>query len=146
MSTSDFLISASPQEIRLRSDLLSDGRFGQLADAHKAICSACCCSPGEWIMCSTTGRRGSPRLLAPPSPSTCLPLAEFIDFFAVEGGGAGAQTERRSLTDSVPAAVLVRDGGRCRKCRSARNLEVDHIVPPSKGGAVKLARSMTQSA
>jgi 5-methylcytosine-specific restriction endonuclease McrA len=32
------------------------------------------------------------------------------------------------------AEVLSRDGARCRRCRTAANLEVDHIIPVSKGG------------
>ena len=30
--------------------------------------------------------------------------------------------------------MLLRDGARCRRCRTAVNLEIDHIVPVSKGG------------
>ena len=30
--------------------------------------------------------------------------------------------------------MIVRDGGRCRDCYSAINLQIDHIVPLSKGG------------
>jgi hypothetical protein len=41
---------------------------------------------------------------------------------------------RSRLADSVRARIMVRDGGRCRRCGSTRSLEVDHIVPVSKGG------------
>ena len=38
------------------------------------------------------------------------------------------------VPDSMRAAVLVRDGGRCRRCRRSIKLEMDHIIPVSKGG------------
>ena len=41
------------------------------------------------------------------------------------------------------AAVVVRDGGRCRKCRRAINLEMDHIVPVSKGGKTEESNLQT---
>ena len=41
---------------------------------------------------------------------------------------------RIHIPDGVRVAVLVRAGGRCRRCRSATNLEVDHLIPISKGG------------
>ena len=40
----------------------------------------------------------------------------------------------RHVPDSVRAQVIVRDGGRCRRCGSARQLEIDHIIPFSKAG------------
>ena len=125
----------SPREIRLPHDLLNDGRFKQLADAHKAhlLCLLLLAARMDNVLPNRPAKLAA--LMGATEPLDLLPLAEFVDFFSVEGGGAGAPTERRSLTDSVRAAVLVRDGGRCRKCRSARNLEVDHIVPLSKGGS-----------
>jgi 5-methylcytosine-specific restriction endonuclease McrA len=32
------------------------------------------------------------------------------------------------------AAVIARDGGKCRKCGSTEHLQVDHIRPVAKGG------------
>ena len=40
-------------------------------------------------------------------------------------------------------AVLVRDGGRCRKCKRAINLEMDHIVPVSRGGKTEESNLQT---
>jgi hypothetical protein len=61
-------------------------------------------------------------------------LADFISIVSVESD-PGLCSERRSVSDAIRAAVMVRDGARCRRCGSARNLEIDHIVPISKGGA-----------
>jgi transcriptional regulator NrdR family protein len=42
---------------------------------------------------------------------------------------------RESIPQDVMDSVWNRDGGRCVKCGSQENLEFDHIIPFSKGGA-----------
>jgi hypothetical protein len=42
---------------------------------------------------------------------------------------------RRSIPKSVQREVWRRDQGRCVSCGSRENLEYDHIIPVSKGGA-----------
>jgi hypothetical protein len=74
------------------------------------------------------------RLIGATEP---LELSAFTDFLAFGGTEKATWQDRlakRRVPDSLRAAVLVRDGGRCRKCRRATNLEIDHIVPVSKGG------------
>lgn len=44
------------------------------------------------------------------------------------------RVERGKVSNRMRFAVYKRDGNRCRKCGSTRNLEVDHIYPISKGG------------
>jgi len=46
-----------------------------------------------------------------------------------------ARTTREAIPDDVKALVWQRDGGRCVKCESNENLEFDHIIPVSMGGA-----------
>jgi hypothetical protein len=41
----------------------------------------------------------------------------------------------RSITEDVKDAVWRRDEGKCIQCGSNENLEFDHIIPHSKGGA-----------
>ena len=44
-------------------------------------------------------------------------------------------TQRRRWK-ALRRLVLARDGYRCRRCGRAGRLEVDHVVPPRRGGAV----------
>ena len=55
-----------------------------------------------------------------------------------------ALADEAHASAEVPVgAVLVRDGGRCRKCRRAIKLEMDHIVPVSKGGETEESNLQT---
>ena len=45
------------------------------------------------------------------------------------------ETRSRHISQSVKDKVWNRDGGRCIECGSNEDLEFDHIIPHSKGGA-----------
>jgi hypothetical protein len=62
-------------------------------------------------------------------------LGEFIEFSPVECTTLQDRIASRRISDETRAMVMVRDGGRCRRCRRATNLEIDHVVPVSKGGS-----------
>jgi hypothetical protein len=49
-------------------------------------------------------------------------------------GGMQAQ-DTRYIPDQLRRAILTRDNYRCRYCGSNASLELDHIIPLSKGGA-----------
>src|SRR4029077_14862607 len=53
------------------------------------------------------------------------------------------RSAKRRIPDPVRAEVLLRDGARCRRCRTAVNLEVDHIIPVSKGGKTEESNLQT---
>jgi hypothetical protein len=46
-----------------------------------------------------------------------------------------AKKRSRTITQAVKDRVWNRDGGKCIQCGSNENLEFDHIIPFSKGGA-----------
>ena len=50
----------------------------------------------------------------------------------------GEQTKRPHIPQEVVDAVYKRDGGRCVRCGSTENLQLDHIVPFLKGGATSV--------
>jgi len=45
------------------------------------------------------------------------------------------QKKSRRISQDVKDKVWNRDGGKCVECGSNENLEFDHIIPHSKGGA-----------
>jgi hypothetical protein len=46
-----------------------------------------------------------------------------------------SKKKRTAISTSIKDQVWKRDGGKCVECNSKENLEFDHIIPFSKGGA-----------
>jgi 5-methylcytosine-specific restriction endonuclease McrA len=64
--------------------------------------------------------------------------AEFYDMLAeaITGDVSGeTQRVRRSIPPNVRHEVWRRDAGRCVQCGSQERLELDHIIPHSRGGS-----------
>jgi HNH endonuclease len=122
------------REIKLPYDLLNDIRFRQLPDAQKAhlICLLLLSARMNNLLPNNPVKLE--RLIGATEPLDIGAFAAFVDFLEVEKPNWEDRFANRRVPDGLRAAVLVRDGGRCRKCRRAINLEMDHIVPVSKRG------------
>jgi 5-methylcytosine-specific restriction endonuclease McrA len=53
----------------------------------------------------------------------------------MRGEEKGLKKRSSSIPQPVKMAVVTRDGGKCRRCRSTQDLQYDHIVPYSRGGS-----------
>ena len=62
-------------------------------------------------------------------------LRKQIKLELTESGHISYTGKRMSIPTDVQDAVWNRDGGKCVQCGSKENLEFDHIIPFSKGGA-----------
>jgi 5-methylcytosine-specific restriction enzyme A len=122
------------REIRLPYDLLNDTRFRQLSDARKAHLLCLLLLAARMDNFLPNHRLKLERLIGATEILDLSELAEFLEVAVLERPSYGDRLASKRVPDSVRAAVIVRDGGRCRNCYSAVNLQIDHIVPLSKGG------------
>jgi hypothetical protein len=132
----------SRKEIRLPYDLLSDIRFRQLPDAKKAhlICLLLLSARMENVL------PNNPIKLEQLIGATdSVDLSAFTDFvaFAQEEPNHIDRDAKKQIPDHVRTAVLLRDEARCRKCRTVLHLEIDHIIPVSKGGKTEESNLQT---
>ena len=131
------------REIKLPYDLLNDIRFRQLPDASKAhlICLLLLSARMHNLLPNSPVKLE--RLIGATEPLDLSAFADFVDFTTAEKTSWQDRVANRRVPDSMRAAVLVRDGGRCRKCRRSIKLEMDHIVPVSKGGKTEESNLQT---
>jgi len=122
------------REIRLPYDLLNDLRFRELPDAHKAhlLCLLLLAARMNNLLPNRPVKLE--RLIGATEPLDLNAFSDIVDFSVQEQPTWQDRLSNRRVPDSMRATVLVRDGGRCRRCRRSINLEMDHIVPVSKGG------------
>jgi len=124
----------SRREIRLPYDLLNDLRFRKLPDASKAhlICLLLLSARMDNVLPNNPLKLE--QLIGATDSVDLSAFSDFVAFAEVEDPRYEDRAARRRIPDAIRAAVLLRDGARCRRCRAAVNLEVDHILPLSKGG------------
>ena len=124
----------SRKEIRLSYNLLNDLRFRQLPDARKAhlICLLLLSARMDNVLPNNPLKLE--QLIGATDSLDLSALAEFVAFTQVDAPTYEDRLAKRRIPDPLRAEVLLRDGARCRRCRTAVNLEIDHIVPVSKGG------------
>ena len=122
------------REIRLPCDLLLDQRFRELPDVWKAhlLCMLLLAARMDDALPASPHKLES--LIGATEPVEVEGLRSFIRHVSVNRTCDEDHTARIHIPDSVRVSVLVRDGGRCRICRSSTNLEIDHLIPVSKGG------------
>ena len=60
---------------------------------------------------------------------------EFVSSMSIEVLKSTKSKRTRTITQNVKDRVWNRDGGKCVQCDSNENLQFDHIIPFSKGGA-----------
>jgi len=130
-------------EIRLPYDLLNDIRFRQLPDAYKAhlLCLLLVSARMDNLLPNSPIKLE--RMIGATEPLDLSVFADFVDFSLMERPSFEDRLANRRVPDSIRATVLVRDGGRCRRCRRSINLEMDHIVPVSKGGKTEESNLQT---
>jgi len=124
----------SRREIRLPYDLLNDLRFRQLPDTSKAhlLCLLLLSARMDNVLPNNPLKLE--QLIGATDSVDLSALSEFVAFAAVEEPTYVDRLARKRIPDALRSEVLLRDGARCRRCRMTLNLEVDHIVPVSKGG------------
>lgn len=133
----------SRREIRLPYDLLNDLRFRKLPDARKAhlICLLLLSARMDNVLPNNPLKLE--QLIGATDSVDLRALTDFVAFAEVEEPTYEDRFARRRIPDQLRTEVLLRDGARCRRCRTAVNLEVDHIVPVSKGGRTDEANLQT---
>src|SRR5260370_35837117 len=106
------------REIKLPSDLLNDIRFRQLPDARKAhlICLLLLSARMNNLLPNSPIKLE--RLIGATEPLDLSAFAEFVDFTSGEKPNWQDPVANRRVPDSIRAAVLLRDGARCRKGRT----------------------------
>ncbi len=133
----------SRREIRLPYDLLNDLRFRRLPDASKAhlICLLLLSARMDNLLPNSPIKLE--QLIGATDSVDLSAFAEFVAFAEVEEPTYEDRSAKRRIPDSLRAEVLLRDGARCRRCHRAINLEVDHIIPVSKGGETEESNLQT---
>ncbi len=133
----------SRREIRLPYDLLNDIRFRQLPDAKKAhlICLLLLSARMDNVL--PNNRVKLERLIGATDAVDLGAFGDFVAFAQAEQRTYEDRLAKRRISDSVRAMVRLRDGARCRRCRTAVRLEVDHIIPVSKGGKTEESNLQT---
>lgn len=124
----------NPPWIKLQRALLDDYEFSSLPDHAKGHLMLC------WLFASQNEGR------VPDDAKFLerkLGLNKPLDLGLLVAHGFliyGAESEKREkwpsryISDAVRAEVMARDGGKCTACGDKENLEIDHVVPVSKGG------------
>ena len=70
--------------------------------------------------------------------SKSSPITAYIEFETSPAPLPYEQTRRSPIPEAIRSEVWRRDGGCCVHCGSKENLQFDHIIPISRGGATSV--------
>ncbi len=128
----------SPPWIKLYNELFDDYEFSALPDALKGQLILI------WLLASRMDNRipydaawVSKRISStePVDLDELLARGFIVEHDAETARGKREEWPSRYISDAVKQEVMERDEGKCRQCGTTENLEFDHIIPVSKGGA-----------
>jgi HNH endonuclease len=133
----------SRKEIRLPYDLLNDIRFRQLPDVKKAHLICLLLLSARMDNALPNNPIKLEQLIGATDSLDLSAFSDFVVFAELEQPTYSDRLAKRRIPYQLRAKVLLRDGARCRKCRALIRLEVDHIVPVSKGGRTEESNLQT---
>src|ERR1700684_3890336 len=107
------------RESRLPYDLLNDIRFRQLPDAKKAhlLCLLLLSARMDNLLPNNPLKLE--QLIGATDSVDLSAFADFVAFAQIEGPTYEDRSAKRRISEGVRAEVLLRDGARCRGCRTA---------------------------
>ena len=133
----------SRKEIRLPYDLLNDLRFRQLTDVKKAhlVCLLLLSARMDNVLPNNPIKLE--QLIGATDSIDMSALSDFVVFAQLEQPIHSDRLAKKRIPYRLRAEVLLRDSARCRRCRTPIRLEVDHIIPVSKGGKTEESNLQT---
>jgi hypothetical protein len=125
-----------PPWIKNYVDLLHDEDYHDLGAPERALLH------GLWMLAAVRGNgrvSASPVYLRSQLMLRKLPLSALVDagWISIKPAKAAEETRdwaTRYIPEKVRKAVFDRCGEQCVSCGSYEDLEIDHIIPVSKGG------------
>jgi hypothetical protein len=127
----------SRREIRLPYDLLNDLRFRQLPDTSKAhlICLLLLSARMDNVLPNNPIKLE--QLIGATDSLDLSAFADFVAFAEVDGPTYEDRSAKRWIPDPVRAEVLLRDGARCRRCRTQSILKSITSFQSARAGKPK---------
>lgn len=127
----------SPQWIKLYNDLAEDYGFSRLPDHQKAHLVLI------WLLASRIDNRipadarwiaGKIGATEPVDLDALVSAGFLVPHEPTKAKGRREDWHTRHVPQAVRSQVFERDDHKCRECGSADNLEIDHVIPISRGG------------